>query len=115
MVFSWASTIRNEYCICGFVPAAEPLSNIIAKPPVLTPAVNGIANSMGGAALVFVPGTPRLELPPELIFALFVAPVLLDAAYDASLRDLRRQWLPVTSLALAAVILTTVSVAAVTR
>jgi hypothetical protein len=30
--------------------------------------------------------------------ALFVAPVLLDAAYDTSLRDLRDNWLPVTSL-----------------
>lgn len=71
--------------------------------------------ALGGAVLVFVPGAPELELPPELILALFVAPVLLDAAYDASLRDLRRHWVPVTSLALAAVVLTTISVAAVTR
>ena len=35
-------------------------------------------------------------LPPELALALFVAPVLLDAAYDASLRDLRDNWAPVT-------------------
>jgi NhaP-type Na+/H+ or K+/H+ antiporter len=42
--------------------------------------------AVGGAALAFVPGAPHLELPPELILALFVAPVLLDAAYDASLR-----------------------------
>jgi CPA1 family monovalent cation:H+ antiporter len=29
-----------------------------------------------------------------LVLALFVAPVLLDAAYDASLRDLRDNWAP---------------------
>lgn len=71
--------------------------------------------ALGGAALIFVPGAPRLDLAPELILALFVAPVLLDSAYDVSLRDLRRNWLPVTSLALAAVILTTAAVAVTAR
>ncbi|HEY0438001.1 MAG TPA: cation:proton antiporter, partial [Phenylobacterium sp.] len=71
--------------------------------------------AVGGAFLAFVPGAPRLELEPQLILALFVAPVLLDAAYDASLRDLRRSWIPVTSLVLAAVALTTVAVAIAAR
>ncbi|MET0272668.1 MAG: cation:proton antiporter, partial [Phenylobacterium sp.] len=71
--------------------------------------------AVGGALLAFVPGAPRLDLPPELILALFVAPVLLDAAYDASLRDLRRSWVPVSSLALVAVALTTVAVAFAAR
>jgi monovalent cation/hydrogen antiporter len=39
-----------------------------------------------GAALAFVPNLPELNLEPELVLALFVSPVLLDAAYDASLR-----------------------------
>jgi Na+/H+ antiporter len=67
--------------------------------------------ALGGALLAFVPGAPRLDLPPELMLALFVAPVLLDAAYDASLRDLRRNWVPVSSLVLVAVVLTTAAVA----
>src|SRR4051794_19719860 len=71
--------------------------------------------AVGGAALAFVPGAPRLELPPELILALFVAPVLLDAAYDASLRDLRANWLALASLVLVAVVLTTTVVAGVAR
>ena len=54
--------------------------------------------ALGGALLAFVPGAPSLTVPPELALALFVAPVLLDAAYDASLRDLRDNWAPVTSL-----------------
>ena len=45
------------------------------------------------------------------MLALFVAPVLLDAAYDASLRDLLDNWAPVTSLVLVAVGLTTAAVA----
>lgn len=67
--------------------------------------------ALGGAVAAFVPGTPTLQLPPELALALFIAPVLLDAAYDASVRDLRQNWLPITFLTLAAVGLTTVGVA----
>jgi len=48
--------------------------------------------AVGGALLAFLPGAPSFSVPPELALALFVAPVLLDAAYDASLRDLRDNW-----------------------
>ena len=71
--------------------------------------------ALGGAGLIWLPGAPHLALPPEVLLVLFVAPVLLDAAYDASLRDLRRHWVPVSSLALVAVSLTTASVAIVAR
>jgi hypothetical protein len=54
------------------------------------------------------PCAPSFTLPPELALALFVAPVLLDARYDASLRDLRDNWAPVTSLVVVAVGLTTI-------
>src|SRR4051812_15207101 len=67
--------------------------------------------AVGGALLAFVPGAPGLTLPPELVLALFVAPVLLDAAFDASLRDLRDNWAPVTGLVIVAVGLTTAAVA----
>src|SRR3954462_12525209 len=69
--------------------------------------------ALGGAALALLPGAPSFTLPPELALALFVAPVLLDAAYDTSLRDLRDNWLPVTGLVVFAVGFTTVAVAAV--
>jgi monovalent cation/hydrogen antiporter len=63
-----------------------------------------------GAVLAFAPNLPDLTLDPQLTLALFVAPVLLDAAYDVSLRDLKDNWRPVASLALIAVGLTVVSV-----
>jgi Na+/H+ antiporter len=69
--------------------------------------------ALGGAALAFLPMSPEWTLEPELALALFVAPVLLDAAYDTSLRDLRDNWLAVTTLVVVAVGLTTVAVAAV--
>src|SRR5437899_3805481 len=71
--------------------------------------------ALGGALLAFVPGAPVLTVPPELALALFIAPVLLDAAYDASPRDLKDNWAPLTSLVLFAVGLTTAAVAIVAR
>ncbi len=71
--------------------------------------------ALGGALLAFVPGAPSLTVPPELALALFVAPVLLDAAYDASPRDLKDNWAPLISLVVVAVGLTTLAVAVVVR
>jgi Na+/H+ antiporter len=71
--------------------------------------------AIGGALLAFLPAAPSFTIAPELALALFVAPILLDAAYDASLRDLRDNWAPVTSLVVFAVGLTTVAVAHVAR
>src|SRR3954471_14979495 len=71
--------------------------------------------AFGGAFLAFIPGAPSFTVPPELVLALFVAPVLLDAAYDTSLRDLKDNWLPVTGLVIFAVSLTTAAVALVAR
>jgi monovalent cation/hydrogen antiporter len=69
--------------------------------------------ALGGVILAFVPGAPAFTLPPELVLALFIAPVLLDAAYDASPRDLKDNWLPIASLVVVAVGLTTAAVAMV--
>jgi monovalent cation/hydrogen antiporter len=71
--------------------------------------------AIGGALIAFLPGAPEFTLPPELALALFVAPTLLDAAYDASFRDLRDNWPPVIGLAVFAVALTATAVAFVVR
>ena len=71
--------------------------------------------ALAGAALALVPGVPTLVLDPELALALFVAPVLVDAAFDSSPRDLRANWRPIASLALGAVVLTVAAVALVTH
>jgi Na+/H+ antiporter len=71
--------------------------------------------ALGGALLAFLPGVPTFSVPSALALAIFVAPVLLDAAYDASLRDLRDNWVPVTGLVVFAVGFTTAAVAVVAR
>jgi len=69
--------------------------------------------AIAGAALALFPRVPTLVLDPELALTLFVAPVLLDSAFDASQRDLRDNWRTVASLALGAVALTVIVVALV--
>jgi len=67
--------------------------------------------ALGGTLLAFVPASPNWTLDPQLALTLFVAPVLVDAAYDTSLRDLRANWRPITGLVVAAVGTTVLAVA----
>ena len=71
--------------------------------------------ALAGAGLALIPNAPRVALDPQLALALFVAPVLLDAAFDSSPRDLKQNWRPLVSLALVAVALTVAAVAVVAR
>jgi monovalent cation/hydrogen antiporter len=71
--------------------------------------------ALGGAVLAFLPGAPAFSIDPEVALALFVAPVLLDAAYDSSPRDLQDYWAPIVSLAVGTVVVTTVAAALVSR
>ena len=71
--------------------------------------------ALAGAALALLPNAPSVTLDPDLALTLLVAPVLLDAAFDSSPRDLRQNWRAVTGLALAAVALTVVAVVFVAR
>ena len=71
--------------------------------------------ALGGVALALTPGVPNLTLDPELALALFLAPVLVEAGYDTSLRDLRANWRPIAGLALGAVVVTTIAVAVVAK
>ena len=69
--------------------------------------------AIGGGVLAFIPGAPKFTIDPEVALALFVAPVLLDAAYDTSPRDLKDNWVAVGSLAVVSVVVTTLAVASV--
>src|SRR5687767_2150218 len=71
--------------------------------------------AFAGASLALIPGVPTLTLDPELALTLFVAPVLIDAAFDSSMRDMRANWRPIAGLALGAVALTIVVVSVVAR
>ncbi|CAN5125692.1 sodium:proton antiporter [soil metagenome] len=67
--------------------------------------------AVAGVAVAFVPFAPEITMDPQLALALFIAPALLDVGYDVAPRELRRNWLPLASLVLVAVSLTTAAVA----
>jgi len=99
--------MRNLEALLGLFVAAVVLASVARRVGAPYP----VFLALGGALLAFLPGAPPFTLPPDLVLALFVAPVLLDAAYDSSLRDLRDNWAPVTGLVIFAVGLTTAAVA----
>jgi len=67
--------------------------------------------ALAGAAIAFLPIGPAITIDPELALALFVAPVLVDSAFDTSPRDLRRNLIPLLSLVFVLVALTVAVVA----
>lgn len=67
--------------------------------------------ALAGGCVAAVPGVPAISIEPHLVLALFVAPAALDAAFDLPLREIRRNWLPLTSLAVLLVMATAAAVA----
>lgn len=67
----------------------------------------------GGGALAFVPGLPEIALDPELVLVLFLPPLLMDGAYFTAFGRFRRHLPGILSLALGAVVFTTLVVGVV--
>ncbi|MET0534866.1 MAG: cation:proton antiporter, partial [Steroidobacter sp.] len=67
--------------------------------------------AIAGVVAGLLPWAPRMVIEPKLALALFIAPALLDSAFDLPPRELRRNWRPLVALAGVAVILTTAAVA----
>ena len=66
---------------------------------------------LGGAALALVPGLPRPALDPNVIFLIFVPPLLYFASTRAPLRELSQQFWPIFHLSVPLVLITMVAVA----
>jgi CPA1 family monovalent cation:H+ antiporter len=54
---------------------------------------------LAGVLLGLVPGLPRLDLEPDIVFALFLPPILFGAAYFTPIRDFRANARPILLLA----------------
>lgn len=64
-----------------------------------------------GVVVALIPGSPSFPLDPETALALFIAPALLDAAYDFPIGTARRFWGPLVALAVGSVVATAALVA----
>src|SRR2546423_4072472 len=63
---------------------------------------------IGGLFLGFIPGLPRIELQPDLVFLLFLPPLLYPAALFTSWRDFRASLRSILLLAIGLVLFSTV-------
>lgn len=65
---------------------------------------------VGGGLLAFIPNLPPVTLDPNLALVLFLPPLLMDGAYFTALGRFRRHLPGILSLAVGAVIFTTLAV-----
>jgi monovalent cation/hydrogen antiporter len=70
---------------------------------------------LGGLALGFLPGGPDLVLEPDVIFLVFLPPLLQAAGYYASPQELKAELAPLSWLVLGLTLVTMFSVAAVAQ
>ncbi len=109
-------------CPCGRPESAEALAlfeNLVALLFVAAMLLAGSRRlgvpyptllSLAGVAVAALPFAPDVQIEPGVALAVFIAPALLDAAYDTSPRDLRRLWVPLLMLAVGVVLLTVAAV-----
>ena len=68
---------------------------------------------VGGLLLAFVPGLPRITLPPDVLFLVFIPPLLYAGSINFPLREIRRQIGPIVRLSVVMVLVSTAAVAVV--
>src|SRR5713101_7854081 len=69
--------------------------------------------TIGGVVLALIPGLPAIHLDPQLVFNLFLPPLLYPAAVFTSWRDFRANLWPILLLATVLVLITMTATAAV--
>lgn len=69
---------------------------------------------MAGLAVGFIPGLPAVKVNPDLIFFLVLPPLLFEAAWSISFKEMKKWWRIIGSFAFLVVFFTALSVALVT-
>lgn len=90
--------------IFGILLALQAIADKIRLP-------NAVLLVIVGLSLWFIPGLPPLELNPDVIFLIFLPPILYDAASHTSWHDFKAEIRPISTLAITLVFLTTGAVA----
>lgn len=70
---------------------------------------------VGGLVISFIPGLPRVKIDPNLIFFIFLPPLLFEAAWAISFKEMKKWWRIIGSFAFLVVFFTALSVALVTN
>lgn len=70
---------------------------------------------VAGLILGFIPGLPQMKINPDLIFFIFLPPLLFEASWSISLKEMKKWWRIIGSFAFLVVFFTALSVALVTN
>lgn len=68
---------------------------------------------VGGLLISFVPGLPVVKVDPDLIFFIFLPPLLFHGSWSVSFKEMKKWWRMITSYAFLVVFFTALSVAVV--
>lgn len=95
----------------AFAALVVALTALARRLPVPTP----ILQVLAGFAVGMLPGISIPDLDPDLVFFVFLPPVLWSAAMFTSVRDFKRNIGPISMLAIGLVLVTTAVVAITAR
>ncbi|AZI27565.1 Na+/H+ antiporter [Pedobacter sp. G11] len=70
---------------------------------------------IAGLAISFIPGLPTVKIDPDLIFFIFLPPLLFEASWSISFKEMKKWWRIIGSFAFLVVFFTALSVALVTN
>jgi monovalent cation/hydrogen antiporter len=70
---------------------------------------------VAGLLVSFIPGLPTVRINPDLIFFIFLPPLLFAAAWSVSFKEMKKWWRIISSFAFLVVFFTALSVALVTN
>jgi len=98
--------IKSVEVVLGLLSLVAALTFLGRKLPVPLP----IFQVLAGLVLGLIPGMPRVHLSPELVFLVFLPPLLYPAALFTSWRDFHASLRPILFLAVGLVLFTTVVV-----
>ena len=92
-------------CLVGVAVLAIVARRIRVPYPILL--------TIGGVILALIPGLPEIHLEPELVFSLFLPPLIYPAAVYTSWRDFRANVRPILLMAIVLVLITMAATAGV--
>jgi Na+/H+ antiporter len=69
---------------------------------------------VAGLLLGFIPGLPRVQVDPDMIFFIFLPPLLFEAAWSISFKEMKKWWRIIGSFAFLVVLFTALAVAVTT-
>lgn len=93
--------------VCGFLALILALAVVSRAVRLPYP----IVFLLGGIALALIPGLPPLRLEPDLVFLLFLPPLVFGDGFTTDWRQFRRYIRPITALATGLVLVTSITVA----